>query len=125
MNDMSPRGELYLRPRFQAALTCAGDTHTWADVCARLASGRAQWWSTEDQRGALITEILVYPQIKVVNYWLAAGNMAACLSLVPKVEKWAMANGCARAIGLGRPGFARVLGPRVEVVGVAYRKELV
>jgi hypothetical protein len=124
MNDMTPRGEWFLRPRFEAALTRAGGTHSWADVCARLADGRAQWWSTDDQRGALITEILSYPQLKAVNYWLAAGDLNACMSLVPKVETWAVANGCARGIGLGRPGFARLLGPGVVVVGVAYRKDL-
>lgn len=125
MNDMALRGELFLRPRFEAALARAGDTHTWQDVCDRIAKGLAQWWATEDQRGAIITEILVYPQLNVINYWLAAGDLHACMSLVPHIEQWAVARGCTRGIGLGRPGFSRLLGPRVFVVGVAYRKELV
>lgn len=126
MNDMTPRGEWFLRPRFEAALARGGNTHTWADVCQRIGERRAQWWATEDQRGALVTEILHYPQTRHVNYWLAAGDLNACLSLVPRVEAWAIAQGCSHGIGLGRPGFARVLAGRgAEVAGVAYRKLLV
>lgn len=125
MNDMAPRGELYLRPRLEAALARAGNTHTYDDILALLHTGRAQLWMSEDQRGALVTELLTYPRLKSVNYWLAAGDLHSCMSMVPRIEAWAVKNGAKYGIGMGRPGFSRVLGPDVEVAGVAYRKVLV
>jgi hypothetical protein len=95
-------------------------------VVPRLCDGRAQWHGTPDGRGAIITELLNYPNYRVVNYWLAAGDLRACLSLVPGIEKWARGENCVRAIGLGRPGFRRILGSvGVDVVGIGYSKLLV
>jgi hypothetical protein len=126
VTEYVPRGEPFLRPRFERALRRAGNTHSWDEVVPRLLDGRAQWWGTSDGRGALVTEILNYPRFNVVNYWLAAGEFNACLGLVPEVEAWAKTQGCIRAVGMGRPGFARLLGPTgVTVAGTAYRKELV
>jgi hypothetical protein len=118
-------GEAYLLPRLRRALISAGGTHDWQDVLQRIATGQAQYWETPDGRGALVTEVLRFPNLSVVNYWLAAGELHACHSLVPTIESWARAQGCTRGIGMGRPGFARLLGPEgVTVGGVAYRKEL-
>jgi len=128
MNDMRarPSGENFLLPRLEAALELAGGTHEWRDVLACIQDGRAQYWQSPDGRGALVTELLSYPRLRVVNYWLAAGELHACLSLVPRIEQWAMEQGCTRAIGMGRPGFAKFLGATgVRVAGVAFRKELV
>lgn len=125
MNEIRPSGEAFLLPRLQRALALAGGTHEWSDVLERLRTGHAQYWQTPDARGALITELLTYPRMRVVNYWLAGGDLNACLSLVPGIEQWAIEQGCVRATGMGRPGFASVLGPSgVSVAGVAYRKEL-
>jgi len=126
MNDLSQRGELFLLPRLESALLRAGNSHTWADVVARIAAGHAQYWQSHDGRGALVTELLNFPQCKTVNYWLAAGDLRACMGMVPDIEAWARSQGAVRAIGMGRPGFARILGDHgVTVAGVAYRKELV
>jgi hypothetical protein len=120
-----PRGQSWLQPRLEAALLRAGSTHDWVrDVVPRLCDGRAQWHSTPDGRGCIVTELLDYPNYKVVNYWLAAGELHACRSLVPGIEDWARGEHCVRAIGLGRPGFRRVLGDDVDVVGLAFSKNL-
>jgi len=127
MTAFAPRGQSYLQPRLEEALLRAGSTHDWVrDVVPRLCDGRAQWHGSPDGRGAIITEIINYPAYKVVNYWLAAGELRACLSLVPGIEEWARGENCVRAIGLGRPGFRRILGDvGVECVGLAYSKSLV
>lgn len=127
MTEFKPRGQSWLQPRFEAALIRAGSTHDWVrDVVPRLCNGRAQWHGTPDGRGAIITELVDYPAYRVVNYWLAAGELGACLSLVPGIEDWARQNRCVRAIGLGRPGFRKILGDQgVQAVGIAYSKPLV
>lgn len=126
MTEMAARGEAFLKPRFERALARAGHTHDWLDVVPRLLDGRAQYWGSEDGRGAIVTELLVYPKLKAVSYWLAAGELQSCLALVPTIEDWARAEGCTRALGQGRPGFARLLGPSgVTVAGYSFRKELV
>jgi hypothetical protein len=118
-------GEAYLLPRLRRALVYAGGTHDWEDVAARIGDGRAQYWQSDNGRGCLVTEILAFPNLTTINYWLAAGELDACLSLVPAVEAWARSQGVRRATGAGRPGFARILGPDgVTVHGVAFRKEL-
>jgi len=118
-------GEEFLLPRLRRALDHAGNTHDWNHVVARIASGQAQYWQSDNGQGALVTELLSFPNLLVVNYWLAGGELQACLSLVPTVEAWARAQGASRATGLGRPGFSQLLGASgVTVAGVAYRKEL-
>lgn len=125
MTAERPGGEHFLLPRLRQALAHAGNTHDWAHIVALIVDGRAQYWQTDDGRGALVTELLAFPNLTTVHYWLAAGEIGACRSLVPNIERWAMAQGATRATGQGRPGFARLLGPDgVSVAGVAYRKEL-
>jgi hypothetical protein len=125
VNDLAQRGESFLLPRLQIALARAGNTHNWADVLTRIGDGRAQFWQSQDGRGALVTELLNFPNLTAINYWLGAGELHACHALVPGIEAWAKAQGVTRAIGMGRPGFARILGSDgVVVAGVAYRKEL-
>lgn len=122
----APRGELFLLPRLKLALAHAGHTHEWPDVLARIRDGRAQYWESQDGRGCLVTELQTFPNLTAINYWLAAGELKSCLSLVPGIEAWAMQNGVTRATGLGRPGFSKILGDiGVTVIGVGYRKELV
>ena len=125
MNEMVPRGEPFLLPRLKAALARAGGTHDWEHVIARIASGYAQYWEAPNGRGALVTEVIPFPKLISVNYWLAAGDLRACMELVPHVEAWAKAQGVTRATGMGRPGFSQILGPTgVTIAGLSYRKEL-
>jgi hypothetical protein len=127
MDDLSERlsGEAFLRPRIEEALWRGGATHSFQDLARRVAERRAQWWQSPDERGVIITELLDYPRLRAVNYWIAAGDLEQCALLVPKIEAWAIGEGCVRAIGQGRGGFVRMardLGARP--VGVAFVKEL-
>jgi hypothetical protein len=118
-------GELFLRPRIEEALRLGGGTHTFGDLAQRVANRRAQWWQSQDERGVIITELLDFPRLRAVNYWIAAGDLEACASLVPQIEAWAIGEGCVRAIGQGRAGFARWARSLGAVtVGTAFAKEL-
>jgi hypothetical protein len=102
------RDEEFFVPKFQQALAYAGGTHDFArDVVPMLLDGRAQWWREGD--GAIVTELRSFPNFNVINYWLVAGKLEDTLALQPQIERWARMQGCARAIGIGRPGWLRVL----------------
>jgi hypothetical protein len=100
--------QAFLLPRFERALAYAGGTHDFVEhVVPMLLDGRAQYWDEGD--GAIITELLRYPNYNVINYWLVAGKLEDTLALQPRIERWARMQGCAKAIGIGRPGWLRVL----------------
>jgi hypothetical protein len=98
----------FILPRLQKALARAGHTHDFErDVVPMLMDGRAQWWGND--KSVVITEIQRFPNYSVLNYWLVAGELQSCLDLQPEIDRWARLQGCARAIGMGRQGFLRVL----------------
>lgn len=92
-----------LRHRFEKTLDFAGNTHTVADVRGMIADGRAQFWRFGD--GITITTIDEYPQAKVINYWLSAGNLRDCLALEHEINPWAIEQGCSIATVTGRKGW--------------------
>jgi GNAT superfamily N-acetyltransferase len=116
--------EAFLLPRLERALACAGGTHDFKrDVVPMLLDGRAQWWGLGE--GAIVTELVRYPNFNAVNYWLVAGKLDDVLALQPEIERWARMQGCARAIGVGRPGWLRVLRKYgYRPLGTAFAKEL-
>jgi hypothetical protein len=92
-----------LLPCLLDALDLAGGTHELADVARALAEGRAQYWTNGG--AAIVTEIIQYPQLRAVNYWLVGGELRAALALAPKIEDWARERNCVRAVALGRKGW--------------------
>ena len=93
------------RSRLEKALALGGDTHTLADVVALIRDGKAQYWEQDD--GLIITEIHTYPRRRDVHYWLASGDLRACLDLQAKIDPWAIGQGCAMATITGRKGWLR------------------
>jgi hypothetical protein len=92
----------------QPALDHAGNTHTLEDVAAAIADGTAFLFAGE--RSAIVVEINDYPRRKVLNGWLAGGDLAEIVGvLIPKAEAFAREQGCARCMIGGRPGWERVL----------------
>lgn len=117
--------EAFILPRIEQALARAGHTHDfWRDVVPRLQDGRAQWWGGNG-RGVVITEIQRLPQFDVLNYWLVAGELQACLDLQPEIDRWARLQGCRRAIATGRRGWLKIL-PQYgwRPYGIAFAKGL-
>lgn len=112
---------------FERSLAAGGAaTHNFErDILPRVLDGRAQYWADRRGAGAIVTEIVPYPLVRTLNLWLFAGELNACLSLLPEIEAWARREGCGMVQGVGRSGFARVLAPYgAKPWGVAYRKRL-
>jgi hypothetical protein len=114
------------RVRFEKALHRAGDTHTVGDVLDKVEAGRAQFWNYGD--GNVVTEVLTYPRLKAVNYWIVSGALPDCAALQPDIDAWALEQGCAVATAVGRMGWLRLsqtpFGAAWKPRGVAFVKSL-
>lgn len=93
------------RPWLVAAL---GKDATELDLLAQLSTGHAQLWAGE--RGAIVTQLVADPE-KHAHVWLAGGDLAELISLMPGMLAWGRAQGCKFVAADGRPGWARVLRP--------------
>lgn len=83
-------------------------THLIEDVEALIESGEAQLWQGLDS--AAVTEVVVYPRLKVMHLWLCGGDMEEIVNvMLPEAEKQALAWGCDRMTTGGRIGWNRVL----------------
>lgn len=99
-----------LGPFLDAALAHAGRTHALDDVRAMVAAGEAQAWPGE--RACMVTIIEDDPLERRLLIWLAGGDLAELVGrLRPAAETWARAQGCRRALILGRAGWERALAP--------------
>ncbi|MFN7002184.1 MAG: hypothetical protein ACK4NW_01995 [Roseinatronobacter sp.] len=111
------------RDWIEAALAYSGGTHTFEDVAEGIASGRMQLWPAPD--GCIVTEIVAYPRKKVCNGFLAGGDMARLLDMIPAIEAWAAAQGCASTELTGRRGWVRVFAPMgYQEAATTLRKEI-
>lgn len=112
-----------LREPVMKALERAGRTHSIQDVAQMILSGRAQFFGNE--HGACITEFVTYPRRRVLNVWLAVGELEACLALQPEMEAFALANGATALSAVGRKGWERTLEKHGwKTVGLVLAKEL-
>jgi hypothetical protein len=98
------------RPWIEAALQHSGGTHEWQDVVGQIAEGRLQFWPAE--RGCAVTEIVVYPQVTVLNIFLAGGELDQLLDMEGDAFQWAKAQGCKSVTLSGRLGWQRALKSR-------------
>jgi hypothetical protein len=97
----------------QEALGYTGNTHTLDNVRQGIADGVLQLWPAVTS--ALVTELILYPTgLKVVNFFLAGGNLDEVRSLYPIALGWARSQGCTRATFTGRRGWERTFLTREE-----------
>jgi hypothetical protein len=92
-------------PYLAAALEYSGGTHTVQDVAEMIQQGRAQFWP--GFRSAIVTEINEYPQIKILNCFLAAGDLREIELMTPYIENWGKLAGCKRVTLVGRRGWEK------------------
>lgn len=90
-----------------SALEYADGTHNLEDIRVAVASGQMQLWPHD--RGCAVTEIVLYPQKKVLHVFLAGGELDAIIGGLSDLEKWAISQGCASVTLMGRKGWGRVL----------------
>lgn len=88
-----------------SALVYAGGTHTPADVLEAIALGHMVGW--EGEHSIVVTEINQFPRLRELQFFLAAGDMQELRTLYPIILEYAKAQGCARAVLAGRPGWLR------------------
>jgi hypothetical protein len=100
-------GELSILDRLQVALDLAGNTHELFDIAEMVKTGKAQMFADED--GIVITEVHEYPRVKVLHFWLAAGEKEAVIKQSHRAYEWARRIGCRKATLAGRKGWMRVL----------------
>lgn len=96
-----------LREWIEAALEHSNGTHTFEDIVKGISEGRMQLWPAE--RGVMVTEIVVYPRRKMLNIFLAGGDLDQLLDMGDDMRAWAKAQGCDGAMLTGRKGWARVM----------------
>ena len=98
---------LRCKPWIEAALGYSGGTHTFKDIVDGISSGRLQLWPADNS--CLVTEIVAYPQKKVLNVFLGGGELEEIAGMHTDVIAWAKAQGCEALTVSGRKGWERAL----------------
>jgi hypothetical protein len=88
------------RPFLEEALLHCGGTHELEDVVKAIGEGRLQLWLGE--RSAGVSEILTYPRKRVLNLFLAGGNLEEMKALRPGLEAFARGHACDGVMFSGR-----------------------
>jgi hypothetical protein len=84
----------------EAALEYSGGTHNFDDVAEMVEDHRLQLWPAKDS--VVLTEIIVYPQLKNLHYFLAGGDLDELSRMRPLIESWGKSVGCTRVTLAGR-----------------------
>lgn len=96
------------REFIEPALVYSGGTHEWEDIVEGVHKAHMQLWANKD--AAAITEIIQYPRKKVLNVFLAGGEMGQLIEMLESAKAWGNAQGCDTITMSGRRGWLRVLG---------------
>lgn len=94
-----------LRHQVESALEYSEGTHTFDDIAHGIASNRFQLWPAVNS--VVVTEIIVYPRIKNLHYFLAGGDLDELKLMRPHIERWGKSLGCTRVTLAGRQGWAK------------------
>ena len=94
-----------LRHHVEAALEYSGGTHGIEDIAEGLKTGRFQLWPGDNS--VIVTEIIVYPRLKNLHFFLAGGDLDELRLMQPLVESWGKNMGCTRVSLAGRKGWER------------------
>lgn len=105
------------------AIAMTDGTHTEDDVITALITGQMKLW--RNGSSACVTEFCQYPRMKVINVFIAGGDLKEIAPLQEQIENYGRKNGCQRASLLAvREGWTRVLGDNVKRGGVYAYKDL-
>lgn len=103
---MSDREHLErLRHHVEAALEYSGGTHQFEDVLEMVEKNQLQVWPAT--QSIVLTEIIVYPRLKNLHYFLAGGDLDELSRMRPMIESWGKSLGCTRVSLAGRRGWAK------------------
>ncbi len=93
------------REILEPALDYAGGTHLWSDIVQGLEEHRYLLWP--GVRSAIVTEIIEYPRVRTLHFFLAGGAIAELEVMVPGILEWGRTKGCTSASLTGRLGWTR------------------
>ncbi len=95
----------------ESALKKGGDTHDFKDIVDGVLSGHMQLWF--GAKGCAVTEVIVYPNKKVLHVFLAGGDQGHGIEQITDMHddavEWGKAQGCDGMTIAGRKGWQRVL----------------
>ena len=91
----------------ESALDKGGDTHSFLDVVEGVLSGHMQLWPGEE--GCAVTEIVNYPNKKVLHVFLAAGDLKRITNMHEDAVEWGKSQGCNGMSLSGRSGWKKIL----------------
>jgi len=94
-----------LRHHVEAALEYSGGTHNFEDITQMVEDHRLQLWPAKDS--VVLTEIIVYPRLKNLHYFLAGGDLDELSRMRPLIESWGKSIGCTRVTLAGRRGWQK------------------
>ena len=97
-------------PWLEEALKYTNNTHDIEYIRRGVANGRYQLWPAKN--GALITEILTYPNRNVFHVFLGGGELQQLMDMIESVEIYAKTIGCKSVTVSGRDGWVRLLAQR-------------
>lgn len=94
------------RKYIEDALEYTKGTHTLEDIWNGVVRGDFQFWPGD--KSAVITEIQIYPQTKVMHIFLAGGDLEELLQMEKSVRAYAQTIGCNSMSISGRRGWVRI-----------------
>jgi len=94
-----------LRHHVEAALEYSGGTHDFDDIVEMVGKNQLQVWPAT--KSIVLTEIIVYPRLKNLHYFLAGGDLDELSRMRPMIESWGKSLGCTRVSLAGRRGWAK------------------
>ena len=102
------------REWIQSALNKGGNTHEFKDIVDGIISGNMQLWLGAN--GCAITEIVVYPNKKVLHVFLAGGDKGLGIKQITDMHddaiEFGKQQGCVGMTVTGRKGWKKVLQSR-------------
>lgn len=95
------------RVDIERALVYGASTYSFGHVCQRVFSGDLDVYVLDNS--ILLCEVLRYPNRKVYNVYIAAGDLEEVLAFEPQMCAEATARKCAVLMYTGRKGWSRAL----------------
>ncbi len=90
------------------AIEMTQGTHTEDDVLSAIILGNMRLW--RKNKSGLVTEFSQFPRMKVINVFLAGGDLEDVISLQTDIENYGRKNGCQRATMLAaRDGWLKTI----------------
>ena len=98
------------------------DLYALEDIENGIQNGQFQLWPASES--IMITEVVTYPQKRIMNLLFCGGDVEELLAMLPEFERFATYFGCSRLYGGGRKGWQRFLKRHGFVEEHMIRKEL-